>query len=203
MGVVSDPNHLGMVWTLNPKGFTAPKFFLLVPLRPEIKAFFWFWPDFHIFSMKAAFSCGIKKIRFFSHPKINLKAKFVENCTEFLNKMLSYSVTWIAQQYKMYCFSWFKDGRSQSSLGLAQLSSAQLAPLDWKYFQSCFIYKIMGHPSLLPKYVAGLGPDATASFQEVIDLTLKCSFFPKDTLKIPFLEQRITFWIWMSSEHFT
>ena len=35
MGVVSDPNHLGMVRTLDPKGFSTPKGLVLGPLRPE------------------------------------------------------------------------------------------------------------------------------------------------------------------------
>ena len=35
MGVVSDPNHLGIVGTLDPKGFTTPKGLGLGPLIPE------------------------------------------------------------------------------------------------------------------------------------------------------------------------
>ena len=70
----------------------------------------------------------------------------------------SYSVTKISQQYKMYCFSWFKDGRSQASLEFA------LVPLILNYcsvqnFVHCSLWHIQMscRKSLLPRFSSRLG----------------------------------------------
>ena len=80
------------VGTLEPKGLSTPKDLGLEPLRQEIQAFFWFLPDFAIFSMKVVFCCRMDNFWNFlaiwicctdSYTKIILEFFFWKRCQTF------------------------------------------------------------------------------------------------------------------------